>query len=630
MYRTIHLKVFILLTVLSASAFLNVVQGGGPAWIEREKIRSYWGPPVELIEPLHEAGFNVIIQRLELAVNDKQRAEDQKVNVEGYNFEQAEQILTESSALCKRLGMRYFFCLNLGAMPHIIQEGFKDNPRRCEDGVRPCPLDELYWNRIITNRFKKATELLEGERYRIDGFIIDPEMYAFPSTIMTLPCYCKTCITEFASENPKAAALVDADDKAGWLVQYGLAKDFEDRQFNRMCALVKEIEKAIHSKRPELVLGFAIWENSLWFKALAAGLSSESIPVMIIDEMPTYSGAYDDSYTAYQQTLAKQVPVPFINCPGIWINRNTGGDVPEKLLEVIPGNLYHRTIRADGYFLYASDRWGGTRQSAAPFTAVFKMINAELDKYLKSEGTYQSSWQPKPLPVVPPANLRSLLVKAQTWSLVREPNTAVSTLSVPHLRESEGPTHIMIFKAKKGDSVLITMTTSQLGHYIDKGSMSVFAPDASSIGEVTCECNKSASYEMNVTQDGAYAVIATANSNAYAIDITGAPWMIVSPTIKLNRVGGRLFFFVSRDMKTLSASLGGGGEKADFTLYDPNGSAMYSKKAVEGPEIVELPVTDKSGIWAIEIANIEDDTLFSIKGIDHYAVKASDLMIDEE
>ncbi len=626
--RNAILSVLAAVLICSCNA-AGVRQSGVPAWVEQEKIRSYWGPPVELIEPLHDAGFNVIIQRLELAVNNEQRAADQKVNVEGYTFEQAEQIIKESSALCKKLGMRYFFCLNLSAMPHIAQAGFKDNPRRCVDGVRPCPLDELYWNRIIINRFNKAMELLDGENYRIDGFIIDPEMYAFPNTIMTLPCYCKDCIAEFATENPKAGAMVDVNDKAEWLVQQGLAKNFEDSQFNRMCRVVKQVEKAVHAERSDLVIGFAIWENSLWFKAFATGLSSESMPVMIIDEMPTYSGAYDESYLAYQQTLANQVPVPFINCPGIWINRNASGEVPEKLLKVVPGNLYHRTIRADGYFLYASDRWGGNRQTAAPFTTVFKTINAELDKYLKSNGTYQSSWKPQRLPVDPPANLRSLLAQAQGWQLIKEPNAAMSSLSTPHLRESEGQTHIIIFKAKKGDQVRITMTTAQLGHYIDKGSLSVFAPDANGIGDIFCECNKSASYNMEANQSGAYAVVATANSNAYAIDIAGAPWVVVSPTIKLNRVGGKLFFYVPQDMKTLSASLGGGGERADFVLYDPDGAAVYSKKAVEGPETVELSVAGKSGVWAIEIANIEDDTLFSIKDIDRYAVNASHLMMDK-
>ncbi|MHB0947048.1 MAG: hypothetical protein ACYC3B_07740 [Sedimentisphaerales bacterium] len=628
MRKIISVKAIVIIGLVFLGVIAGVCQCAVPEWVKQEKIRSYWGPPPALIEPLYDAGFNVIVQRLEIAVDAEQRATDKKVNVEGYSFEQAEQQIKESSAICKRLGMRYFFCLNLAAMPHIAEAGLKGDSRRCDDGVRPCPLDERYWDRVIINRFNKALELLEGNDYRIDGFIIDPEMYAFPNTIMTLPCYCKDCIAEFAAKNPNAEGIVDANDKAGWLTQNGLANDYNDQQFSKMCSVVKRVERAIHRQRPDLVLGFVIWENSPWFKAFATGLSNNDMPIMICDEMPVYSGAYDESYLAYQETMAKQVPVPFLNCPGIWVNSNAKGEVPEKLLKVIPGNLYNRTIRADGYFLYASDRWGGTREKAKPFTKVFRKINDELDTYLKSNGTYKSSWMPQRLPVDPPGNLRELLADAQNWRTVKDSASVLKPLStIPHLRESEGQSHVIVFKAEKGDHVRITMSTVQLGRYIDKGSMLIFGPDANCIGDAFCELNRSASYELDAKQSGAYAVVATAKSNAYTIDIAGVPWVITGKSVNLNTVGGRLFFYIPSEMKSFKLNIGGSGEAADFILYDPNGTIAAAEKKVSNP--MSVAVEGKAGLWCIEVANLVDDTMFSVEGVSGYALRPEGILTNQ-
>jgi hypothetical protein len=328
--------------------------------------------------------------------------------------------------------------------------------------------------------------------------------------------------------------------------------------------------------------------------------------------------------------LAKQVPVPFINCPGIWVNRNSSGEVPERLLKVVPGNLYNRTIRADGYFLYASDRWGGTRQTAEPFTTVFKKINAELDVYLKSNGTYESSWKPQRLPVDPPGNLRSLLAEAQNWQVAEDLASGVKPLATaPHLRESEGQTHVIIFKAKKGDHVRITMSTVQLGRYIDKGSMSIFGPDANCIGDLFCEYNRSVAYDLDAKQSGAYAVVATANANAYTIDIAGAPWVITAQRVNLNRVGGRLFFYVPAEMKSVTLKMGGTGEPADYVCYAPNGKIVFSEKRIGVEKTATISNEYRQGLWCIETSNLLDDTSFSVEGVSRYAVQPENMLISQ-
>ena len=599
-----------------------------PNWVKQKKIRAYWSPPYELIEPLHDTGFNVIIPRWETAVNPEQIEKELAPNAEAYTFKQAEDEIRRASMLCKKLNMRYFPCLNVGAIKPVAQAGFENNPRRYHDGKLPCPLDEVYWDRVMINRFDRILEMLTGEQYRVDGLMIDPEMYYFNGSFLTLPCYCQWCAADFVKTHAAAAGLSDANATARpqWLKDHNLAQEYNDWQSQKAYELVKKLERAVHANRPELILGFVIYDSLPWLNALAKGLSGNGIPIMICTEMQTYSGAYDDSYLAYEETLAKQVPVPFINCPGIWVNANSSGETPKRLLEVIPANLYHRTIRADGYFLYASDRWGGTREKAKPFTDVFAKINAELDTYLKSNGSYKSSLRPQPLPVNPPGNLKSLLAEAQGWQAAKEMAAGVKPLStLPQLREPEGQTHVIIFKANKGDRVQITMYTVQLGHYIDKGSMSIFGPDANCLGEVVCDYSKSKSYDLVVPHTGAYAVVATANSNAYTIDVAGAPWVIATREVKLNRGGGRLFFYVPAGMKSVKLNLGGGGEAADFTVYEPNGRTAAVEKTVRDTKSITVKGTE--GVWCVEVSNIEDDTIFGVEGMGRYAISPENLFI---
>jgi hypothetical protein len=614
---------------------LQELYGGSrkPAWVEKEKVRAYWSPPFEIIEALHSAGFNAIIQRWEIGVSQKQVETDLSTNVEDYTFQQAEKEFRNASALCKTLDMHYFACLNTGAIPPVVEAGFENNPRRYHDGKLPCPLDKVYWDCVVVKRFDKILTLLSDPQYRLDGLIIDPEMYYFHGQFFTLPCYCRWCTDDFVKIYHDAVAMKDinAARRPQWLKQHNLAQDYDDWQTAESYELVKNLERTIHSKRPELMLGFYIYQPRPWFNVLAKGLSGNGVPIMICTETETFSGAYDDSYLAYEQTLAKQVPVPFINCPGIWVDCDKVGAVPERLFKVVPGNLYHRTILADGYFLYAMDRWGSTPEKAKPFTDVFRKINAELDTYLKSNGAYKSPLQPQPLPVEPPSNLKGLLAEAQNWHMAKNLAGAMKPLStVPQLREVEGRWHVIIFKAKEGDHVQITMHTLQHGDYIDKGSMSIFGPDAKCLGDVLCDYNKSKSYDLAVPQTGAYAVVATASSNAYTIEIAGAPWVITaSKSVRLNRVGGRLFFYVPDEMKSVKLRMGGGGEAADYTCYAPNGKTVFAGKNIRVEKAVTINNDYGQGVWCMEVTDLEDDTWFSVDGITIYSLQPKSILLSD-
>jgi hypothetical protein len=593
-----------------------------PEWMQNEKIRAYWGAPYELIKPLKEAGFNAVIQRIETAVYPEQLENEKGPNAEGLTFKQANDEFIRESAFCKKIGMRYFPCINTGAIKEVIEAGFKDNPRRYHDGRLPCPLDEVYWNRVIVNRFESILNMLAGSEYRVDGLFIDPEMYYLHGNFYTTPCYCEWCRADFAKAHPEAGGLADVNSSKApqWLGEHKLNEIYNKWQSDQSFKLIKAFERRIHARRPDLALGFVIWEDTPWFRTFARGLSSDGLPVVVVTELPTYSGAFDDSYLGYEKELAREVPVNFINCPGVWINSNSSGQVPQRLLKVVQGNVYNRAILSDGYLVYASDRWGGDLGKAEPYLKSFKTINLELDKYLASKGEYKSDLKPNRLPVDPPGNLPGLLKEAQGWKVLRDPTILCRSNEVPQLRETEGQSHVIIFKADKDATVHITMHTVQLSdRYIDKGTMSIYGPNGSFVGDAYCECNKSSTYELTALQAGAYAVVATANSNAYTIDVAGAPWAINTRTLKLNHVGGRMFFHVPAGQNSIKVRFAGTGEAADYSVYQPDGKKVLDEKQVRELKTAELDAKGKPGTWCVEVGGLEDDAEFSIEGISVYS-----------
>jgi len=151
------------LPALSAAAPPVAASGRLPlsprlAWVRREKIRAgyNYNPPVAYFALAKKCGLNAIISRLEIANSDagdvalRRRLEPgapTPAALVSYDLIQA------SAGRARQLGMHWFFMINLGAARANIDDGFRNNPRRYNNGRLFAPTDDIYWTRVTENRF---------------------------------------------------------------------------------------------------------------------------------------------------------------------------------------------------------------------------------------------------------------------------------------------------------------------------------------------------------------------------------------------------------------------------------------------------------------------------------------------
>ena len=152
-------------------------------WIRTEGFRAGYNymAPLDWYPRAKAIGMNAIISRMELA-NDPSGDEgiDERFP-EGTSPPMgvaAWRHLQPSSRAAKENGLRFFYMLNLGSSMGNISDGYRDNPRRHNNGELFSPLDDIYWTRVVENRFLRAIEMLDGDEYQLDGLLIDPEMYS--------------------------------------------------------------------------------------------------------------------------------------------------------------------------------------------------------------------------------------------------------------------------------------------------------------------------------------------------------------------------------------------------------------------------------------------------------------------
>ena len=153
------------------------------AWIAKEKIRAGYNycPPLEYYPLAKQCGLNAIIARIEIA-NDPSGDEGLRAKLKPGQPKphvlEALDLLVASSRTAKSLGLRFFYMLNMGGSMRNVSDGFRQNPRRYNNGDTFSPMDDVYWTRVVEARFLRVAQMLTGAEHQIDGFMIDPEMYA--------------------------------------------------------------------------------------------------------------------------------------------------------------------------------------------------------------------------------------------------------------------------------------------------------------------------------------------------------------------------------------------------------------------------------------------------------------------
>jgi hypothetical protein len=585
-------------------------------WVYRDKIRMGWSPArLDQYQLMADAGMNAVMPRHELDVvshyDPKNAATPLSPNDATIIAE-----IRDGSRMAKKTGLHYFHCLNLAAQAQTYQAGFENNPARYNDGNLPSPVDPIYWQRTITDRVRRVLDLLQDENeYALDAVIIDPEMYALKGALPGAADYGTYAFETFLQDtgkNPSAQKPTTVESRREWIVQNGLQKEFESWQFARIEKFGRELEKMVHARRPNLILGYIIYENKMWFHAMAKGLSTPALPAFIGPET-TYSGVMDERMIAYLQQIRDEVKTPALLVPGVMLGLEHD-KVPQEFLNVVSGNIYQRTRYSEGYWVYAIYNFGETAEQQKPFFAALKKANDALDFQAKTGKL--ADLPAAPIPVPKPANFDQVLANAPRWKALPTNTSAAKQPYAP--AKLRGSFSLMLWPQKPQPATL-TVTAIQLGAYLDQCDVALFDQTGAMIWKDFSPIGRALEIKAPDTTSDVIGCVVGAGWNAFAIEDSNCPLMIAPEdflSVNAQRgLAGRFYFYVPQDCKNFKLTMQGeGGEYADFTVFDADNKVALEEKQLSNLTTKEIPVT-KAGVWCVQIDNAIDDAGIKLEGI---------------
>lgn len=602
-------------------------------WIRTEKFRGgyNYNAPLEFFPLAKQCGMNAIISRLEIA-NDPSgdielacklqpgaRKPDALVSYE---------LIEPSSRLAKKLGLHWLYMLDLAGSRGNYQDGVRGNPRRHNNGLLFAPTDDIYWTRVVENRFVRVANMVQGDEFQIDGFLIDPEMYALGGATPPGLDFGDYALGEFVNAMKLDFAFepLSIEERREWIDRQGLTGELTTFQYERIRALAQKTRERIQAIHPHAILGFFLWRDNLWFRAVAAGFSTPQAPCWVGAES-TYPGGYGEDFLAYQDYVRRKVNVPILLVPGLSLSSQAGDD----LLKVVEGNLYHRSIRTQGYWFWSLSRAFGNQERQGPVLSMLATTNAELDRFLGSAGRYESPLQPAPLPTGTPAHLHETLLDARSWIRVSKAALPVSTPE-PTPMQLRG-LHTFVFQAEPGDEILFTVRNVRLGHYVSATAIRCFCPDLTEIRFGDVPLGQSRRIIVKANQPGAYVLAVTSHNNAFRIDTQTADAVLYSPG-PIHGCRGRTqqfryFFYVPRAINSFRLKLrGNGSEKATFRLFSPEGRVLLEEELLSKSVEHQIDAGSLAGkVCWLETTDIVEDYSFELLDIPNVFAARPDHLI---
>jgi hypothetical protein len=480
------------------------------------------------------------------------------------------------------------------------------------------------------NRVSRVLDLLKDQKtYALDGIIIDPEMYSLGGGLPGNPDYGKyafeTFLHETKHELPDGINNVESREK--WIAGQGLQNEYEKWQFDRIKSFGRELEQMVHKRRPSLILGYIIYEDKMWFHAMAAGLSTPQHPVFIGPEN-TYSGVMDERMVAYLQQIRNAVKVPTMLVPGIMIGLDHD-QIPHEFLQVVPGNVYQRCQFSEGYWVYAIYNFGDTTEQQTPFFNALKKIDDALDQQAKTGKPVDL--KAAPIPVPKPPGFAELLKDASSWKPVP---SGTPQANQPYAPAKLRGSFALLFWPHPKQSVQLSLTALQLGVYLDQLDTTLFDQEGNIIWKDFSPIGRPLEVKSPPATEKVIGGIVGAGWNAFSMGSANCPMMIVPQdflTVNAQRAfAGRFYFYVPENCDSFKIVLQGDpGEYVDYTLYDAKNQPALSLKQLKATRTEEVKVT-KAGVWCIEVDNAVDDAGVKLEGIPNvFALRPQDVMIPE-
>ena len=204
--------------------------------------------------------------------------------------------------------LRVMPAINLGGTTWEV-EAWGDSPKGLyishdpEKPLAPCPLQRIYWERILLRRGREIAKLSLDNPY-IVGYGIDPEMYQcwlYGHYMLSGTCFCDHCLGGFL-EAQKSSTSALAEKKTGkerheWLKEQRLIEGYYDYLADEMTKIATWCRQELHSINPDLLFNMFVIEIGNWFcEGIARGLSLPDLPIVNFCEHTYYSVGYDSDW----------------------------------------------------------------------------------------------------------------------------------------------------------------------------------------------------------------------------------------------------------------------------------------------------------------------------------------------
>lgn len=617
-------------TSFSATVPLSVKSPGGPEWVRQEKIRLGWSPShFEQYPLMRAAGMNSVMPRIELVASANYKPEEYECALNGED-EAALEKLRQSSSLAKKTGLRYFHCLGIACVRSTVNAGFQDNVARFNDDKLPSPIDPVYWQRTILDRVDRTLRLLKDEeKYALDAIIVDPEMYALGDGIPGEADYGTYAFERFLAEHPDTPKAEEASTpkaRKEWLAAQGLTNRYLDWQRDEIVGLGRKLRNLVDSYRPGVIIGFIIYENRLWFNAMAAGMSHTGMPVFVGPES-TYSGVMDDGMSELFAGMRRNLNVPCLLVPGVSVGR-IKNSVPHARLAVLPGNIYQRCQRTDGYWVYAIYSFGQTEEEQRPYFDMLKRVNDALDEQAET-GISSSDFVAAPFPAEVPPDFDEVLKLGQS---LKPLDKAIQAASLSYVEPKLRGSYTLLQWPSSEMRNSITVRSVQLNkNYLDPVSTTIFGKDGQELYVAPTALEQTRIVWLPDLANGFCAQVTDAGQNSFGIAEATAPLMIHAPDgITTNSQGGEagtFYFYVPKEKENFKVEMSGWqGETVEYLIHDPTGRTYRHWKGVQKPLTETIPTGGMEGVWAISMKNARNNASFKLLTLPNlFALKPEDV-----
>lgn len=301
-------------------------------WLRDERLRAGYGSPKNetLLSRMRDAGMNALVHAVGY--------------FDGGNPDQVADIRTKAE-LCRQAGVKLFisvFYFTRDAGRPVEARNYVTN----EEKAAPCPLDWSYWEKAILPQALALAEL--AKEVPIAGFVLDTEMYNSDRAHIysNAGCFCDECYDGFLRGRAGVSgAPRDKAQRRDWLEEKDLLDDYYDYLRKETRSVAAKVRARIEAVKPEMLLGFLLYDHNWYYRGLVEGLGTAEMPVMVLDE-----STYTQGWGPLGMQMVQYFPSMGYNAfylPGLWLAFLS----PER----IESEAYHCGANSDGYWIFPFD-----------------------------------------------------------------------------------------------------------------------------------------------------------------------------------------------------------------------------------------------------------------------------------